>query len=96
METDIDNNKSDNRANEFEQQLRMETRAVNSNKTDIYLNAYESSALNHEYKNLNQHDKDMIDSREVKVFVFCDNIGHFLPDLLIHRRLGIFVDSYSN
>ena len=60
METDIDNNKSDNRANEFEQQLRMETRAVNSNKTDIYLNAYESSALNHEYKNLNQHDLNQL------------------------------------
>ena len=56
METDIDNNKSDNRANEFEQQLRMETRAANSNKTDIYLNAYEPSPQNHEYKNLNQHD----------------------------------------
>ena len=56
METDIDTNKSDNRANEFEQQLRMETRAANSNKTDIYLNAYDSSALNHEYKNLNKHD----------------------------------------
>ena len=56
METDIDNNKSDNRANEFEQQLKMETRAANSNKTDIYLNAYDSTALNHEYKNLNKHD----------------------------------------
>ena len=56
METDIDNNKSDNRAEEFEHQLMMETRASKSSKVDVYLNAYESSALNHEYRNINQHD----------------------------------------
>ena len=58
METDIDNDKSNNRANEFEHQLMMETRAANSSKTDVYINAYESSALNHEYKNVNQYDVD--------------------------------------
>ena len=60
METDIDNNKSDNRANEFEHQLMMEQRAANSSKTDVYMNAYESSALNHEYENFNQHNPNNV------------------------------------
>ena len=67
METDIDNNKSDNRAAEFEQQLMMEQRAANSNKTDVYLNAYESSALKHEYKNLNQHDLNEIHAKTTEL-----------------------------
>lgn len=48
-----------------------------------------SGKHDYSFKNLTQHDKDMIDARNVKVFVFCDNIGHLLPDLLM--TAGLFV-----
>ena len=57
METDIDNNESNNRADEFEKQLIMEQRAAKSSKTDhVYLNAYESSALPHNYENFHHQN----------------------------------------
>ena len=66
METDIDNNKSDNRANEFEHQLMMETRAANSSKPDIYLNTYDPSALNHDYKNVYERDLNEIHGHKIE------------------------------
>ena len=53
------------RANEFEQQLIMETRAANSNKPDVYINAYESSALQHDYANLNHNNISINENRNV-------------------------------